>query len=167
MAIPRTNGYSRFQIALHWMVAALVVFQIIGHETILRTVDAFEKNALPDATDALFANLHVVAGMLIFLFAVWRIYLLVTRGAPDLPENEHPALKIVAKATHGILYLLLLGMPVSGAVAWFGGVDAAAFAHGTAKYVLMPLVLVHVLGALAHHFVLKTDVLRRMVKPET
>lgn len=166
MSATPVTGYSRLQIALHWTVFLLVAFQIVGHEAILRVGEALRTGAVPVAGDLTLANLHVAAGVAIFAFAAWRVFLLLTRGGPQPPESEHPALRILAKATHGILYLLLLGMPISGAAAWFGGVEAAAFAHGTAKYVLLPLVLLHVVGALAHHFVLKTDVLKRMLKPQ-
>lgn len=166
MSTTKVTGYSRLQVALHWMVFLLVAFQIVGHEAILRVVDATRDGAAAVAADVTLANLHVAAGVLIFAFAAWRIYLALTHGVPQPPESEHPALRILAKATHGILYLLLLGMPISGAVAWFGGVEAAGFAHGAAKYLLLPLVLLHVVGALAHHFVLKTDVLKRMTRPQ-
>lgn len=160
------TGYSRLQTALHWTVFLLVAFQIVGHEAILRVGEAVRNSAVPASGDMTLAWLHVAAGIAIFVFAAWRVYLALTRGVPQPPESEHPALRILAKATHGGLYLLLLGMPISGAAAWFGGVEAAAFAHGMAKYVLIPLILLHVVGALAHHFVFKTDVLRRMLKPQ-
>lgn len=165
MAVPQTSGYTRLQIAIHWMVFLLVAFQIVGHDGIEHAVDAARDGTVVESGDALFAQLHVWAGVAIFVFAVWRIYLLVTQGAPELPQNEHPALKILAKATHGILYLLLLGMPISGAAAWFGGIEPAFAAHGFARFVLLPVVALHILGALAHQFVFKTDVLRRMLQP--
>lgn len=165
MAAVTVTGYSRLQIALHWTVFLLVAFQIVGHEAILTVTDPLTGGSA-DATTRLLANLHVVAGIAIFAFAAWRVYLAFTRGVPQPPESERPALRILAKATHGLLYLLLLGMPISGAAAWFGGVEAAAFGHATAKYVLLPLILLHVVGALAHHYVFKTDVLRRMTRPQ-
>lgn len=166
MSAAPVTGYSRLQIALHWTVFLLVAFQIVGHEAILRVGTALRDNAVPAAGDVTLANLHVAAGIAIFAFAIWRVYLMLTRGGPQPPESEHPALRILAKATHGILYLLLLGMPISGAAAWFGGIEAAAFGHSMARFVLLPLILLHVVGALAHHYVFKTDVLRRMTRPQ-
>lgn len=165
MAIPQTTGYTRLQIALHWLVFLLVAFQILGHEAIVAVVDAAREGKAVESGQALLANLHVAAGFAIFLFVLWRVYLLVTKGAPQPPEEEHPALKLLAKATHGLLYLLLLVMVASGGAAWFGGVEFAFAVHGTMRFLLLALILLHVVGALAHHFVFKTDVLRRMTRP--
>lgn len=165
MAIPQTSGYTRLQIALHWLVFLLVAFQILAHEGIVAVVDAARDGTTASSSDALFANLHVAAGVAVFVFVLWRIYLLVTKGAPVPPEQEHPALKLLAKATHGLLYLALLIMVVSGGAAWFGGIGAAFFVHGTLRFVLLALILLHVIGALAHQYVFKTDVMRRMTRP--
>ncbi len=69
----------------------------------------------------------------------------------------------MAKATHFLIYALIIGMPISGAVAWFGGVPGAAAAHVLAKSVLLVLVILHVAGALFQQFLLKSNVLTRMV----
>jgi cytochrome b561 len=165
MAVPQTSGYTRLQIALHWLVFLLVAFQIVAHDGIVAVVDAARDGTTASSGDALFANLHIAAGIAIFVFVLWRVYLLVTKGAPVPPEQEHPALKLLAKATHGLLYLVLLVMVVSGGAAWFGGIGPAFFVHGTARFLLLALILLHVIGALAHELVFKTDVLRRMFRP--
>ena len=67
--------------------------------------------------------------------------------------------------THLALYAIILAMPVTGGLAWFAGMDAMAELHGAGKVAVFVLVILHVAGALHHHFVLKTDVLRRMLRP--
>ena len=74
-----------------------------------------------------------------------------------------PALKLVASGTHILFYVLLIGMPLSGAAAWILGVAPAAQAHSVAEKLLILLIGLHVLAALAQHFWFKTDVLKRMV----
>ncbi|MFZ1680799.1 MAG: cytochrome b/b6 domain-containing protein [Rhizobiaceae bacterium] len=166
MAIKTTQGYSRTQIILHWVVFVLVALQFIGHEAMIRVYRPEEGVPLA-GSDPLMAQLHVIGGAAIFLFAAWRIYLKVTRGAPELPEKEPAALKLVANGTHIVLYLLVLGMPISGAAAWFGQIELAAAGHSFARIVLLLLVLLHVVGALAQHFWFRTDVMRRMVKAQS
>lgn len=156
-------GYSRAQIALHWLVALLIVPQFVLHDAISAAWRAFRRGE-EIAFDPLVAA-HVFAGLAILLFVAWRLVLRARRGAPPPPEAEHPALKLVAKLTHGTLYLLLVLLPVSGGVAWFGGVEAAAEAHEVMKTALLALVVLHVLGALFHQFVLHSDVLARMKRP--
>ena len=155
---PKT--YSKTQVALHWMVLLLVLFQIFLHDDILRIWTGRMDGTLPNEVTS---NLHVVVGLLIFALVVWRLVLRLRRGVPALPSSEHPALKLVASATHILFYVLLLGMPISGSVAWFFGVNVAAQAHSMAGKILLALILLHALAALAQHFWFKTDVLKRML----
>jgi len=161
MSAPK--GYSRAQIALHWIVAVLIVPQFVLHDGIAAAWDKVE-DGIAVGFDPLVAG-HVIGGIAILALAIWRLALRARRGAPPPPEAEHPALKLVAKATHGGLYLLLVLMPVSGLAAWFGGVEPAAEAHETMKVVLLALVALHVVGALYQQFVLKTNLMERMKRP--
>ena len=74
-------------------------------------------------------------------------------------------LKLVAHVTHWALYALMILLPIGGGMAWFGGVEFAAEVHGTIAPVLMFLIVLHVVGALYHQFVLKTNLMDRMRKP--
>ncbi|GGH58898.1 cytochrome B [Frigidibacter albus] len=157
------TGYSKPQIRLHWIVALLIVPQFVLHDGISAAWRALRQGQ-EFAFDPL-VPLHVAGGLLIAALAVWRIALRSRRPAPPLPEGEHPALKFAAKVTHGGLYALLLGLPLSGAAAWFGGVEAAGDAHEVMKTLLLVLVALHVAGALFHQFVLKDGLMLRMKRP--
>ena len=63
------------------------------------------------------------------------------------------------------LYALMVLMPVSGAVAWFGTVEAAPEVHEAMKPAMLILVLVHVAAALWHQFWLKDGLMLRMKRP--
>ncbi len=78
------------------------------------------------------------------------------------------ALNAVVSAINNVLwsYVLIVVLPVSGIAAWFLGAAPAAGVHVIAKTALLPLIFLHAAGALVHHFVWKTDVLRRMLVPE-
>jgi len=112
------------------------------------------------------ARAHVLLGGLTLLLAIWRVYLRVTRGAPDLPAEENAALKMVAKITHLALYGAIFIMPLSGIGAWFGGQEIAATVHTTFKFVFLISIALHVVGALYQQFILKTGLLKRMMKAE-
>lgn len=163
MTMASQKGYSVLQIGLHWTVAFLVLFQFVAHEAIENAWGAFVGNTPADPEGRGWAYLHVVSGQLIFLLALWRLWLRFKLGAPPLPANEPKPLKFIAKATHFLIYALIIGMPLSGSVAWFAGVREAALAHVLAKNVLLALIILHVAGALFQHFVLKSNVLSRMV----
>ena len=161
MTAPR--GYSRLQIALHWGAALLIVQQYLFKDAI-----AAAWEAAIAGTEAAFNPLvaaHVAGGALVLVFALWRLSLRARRGAAA-PVGESAALRVLARAAHVGLYALMILMPVSGAAAWFGGIEAAAQGHNILKVALLALVALHVLGALYHHFVLKDGLIDRMRRAE-
>ena len=165
--MPETRiGYSTAQIALHWTIAVLVVLQIVLHDSIIAVYAAGRGIGTATEIDLFLADLHVAFGIAVFALALLRVALRVRRGVPPPPQDEHPALRMAAQATHLALYALILLMPVTGGLAWFGGVEAMAELHGAGKVAILFLVGLHILGALYQHFYLRTDVLRRMLRPE-
>lgn len=160
------QGYSGLQIALHWSVAGLVLLQFLAAGGMEEAWDAFRDGTGAPAEGMRFAYLHVVVGWTIFALVAWRIGLRLARGAPALPANEPAVLRIVAHATHGLLYLILLALPFSGSVAWFLGVGPAAEAHGVGKTLLLVLIGLHIAGALFQQFAMRSNVLMRMLQAE-
>ena len=161
MAAP--TGYSRLQIALHWGAALLIVQQYLFKDAISAAWDATTKG-LEAAFDPLVLA-HVAGGALVMLFALWRLSIRARRGAPAM-VGDSAAQRALAKAAHVGLYALMILMPLSGSMAWFGGVDLAAQGHNVLKIVLLALVALHVLGALYHQFVLKDGLINRMRRAE-
>jgi cytochrome b561 len=162
----QSRGYTRLQIALHWIIAALVLFQLVFNEAIEEAFDDRIDGGMPVPAEEVGAWLHVAAGVAILVLALVRIAVRVRHGVPAVPR-EHPApLRWIASATHYLLYGFIIGMPLVGAAAWFGGIEAAGAVHSAARFILVPLIVLHAAGALVEHFVLRTNVLRRMLVPE-
>jgi cytochrome b561 len=157
------KGYSGLQIGLHWAVAFLVMFQFLAHDAIENAWRAYISGTAADPEGRGMANLHIISGLLVFVLALWRLWLRFTIGAPALPEREPRPLQFLAKATHFLIYALIIGMPISGSIAWFAGFQPAAFAHVIAQNMLLALIILHVAGALFQQFLLKSNVLSRMV----
>jgi cytochrome b561 len=104
---------------------------------------------------------------------------------PALPSTLKSYERLLATVTHVLLYALLFAVPLTGwmmssargfPVSWFGffqlpdlvpkdkGLyDTLVDVHGTLAWTLAGLVALHVGAALKHHFMLKDDVLRRML----
>lgn len=160
--MPATHAptrYSRMQIALHWIVFALVAQQYLFKDAMSAAWDRI-TDGLTVGFDLLVLA-HVVGGALVMVFALWRLTLRARRGVP--PAIETNKLQgILAKLTHVGLYALMILMPLSGSVAWFGGVEAAAQGHNVMKIVLLALVALHIVGALYRQFVLRDGTLERM-----
>jgi len=162
---PVTSGYTRIQIILHWAIALLILFQFVGSEVIEEFVALTGITSASSSAEIPFmARAHVLAGLLTFALMLIRVLMRVTKGAPALPKDEDPRMKMAAHATHGILYLALLLMPISGALAWFGQIELADTAHLALKFVLLGFVVLHVAAALYHQFVLKNGLIKRMMK---
>ena len=167
MSRAQPSGYSLAQIILHWGVVVLVICQFLFSDAMENAWDAVREGAAVPADVATGANLHAAAGIAILVMALMRLFLRFTRGAPALPSSLAPPLALLAKVTHFLLYALIIGLPLGGAAAWLGGVAPAARVHGLGANILFWVAILHALGALYEHFVMRTDVLRRMLKPQT
>ncbi len=158
-------GFSRAQIILHWATAILVIPIWLLHDGIKNTMRALRHSEVPQPSDALITQFHVWGGIVVLALVCWRLDLRFKRGAPEAPESESAFLKFVASATHVLLYALLVYLPLTGILAYFGGISLAGDLHELAKLPILLIVILHAAAALYHHFVLKTDVLVRMIKP--
>ena len=94
------RGYSTAQIALHWIIAVLIVVQVVLHEGMEAAYRAAQGGAAATESELLLSDLHVACGIAVFLLALLRVVLRLKRGAPPPPETEHPALRFAARAVH-------------------------------------------------------------------
>ena len=156
------KGYSSTQIALHWVVAGLILFQLIFGEDMGGAWDAFEQGRTPDMTFWVWA--HIAVGITVLIFALWRLTLRFSRGAPEAPQASR-LMMAAARWGHWALYAAMLLAPISGLAAWYGGIAEAAEVHELFKPVIILLVAGHVLAALYHQFIRKDVLLLRMKRP--
>ena len=155
---PKT--FSKTQIYLHWIVVVLVAFQFLFGDGISKLWKDRMDGLIPNEPSI---NPHAIVGILILVLVAWRLWLRFSHGVPALPESKSAIAGMISKTTHILFYVLLIGMPFSGAGAWFLGFEQPAFTHIIAGNILIALIALHLAAALLHHFVLKTDVLKRMV----
>lgn len=171
--------YSRTAIALHWILALLILGQI-AFGWYLQSVE----RGTPDRT--IFVNMHKSFGMLLGLLILFRSWWRLTHRAPPLPAARPAWEHTAAHISHWALYACMLIMPLSGYLAsnfsrwgvnffnsvllppW--GVENAAIygflntTHVITSYVLVALIAVHVLAAL-RHLLLGDGIFRRMLFP--
>jgi cytochrome b561 len=177
--------YSPVGIAFHWMMAALVLFQLGW---------GFYTDLLMPGGDKVFAyQVHSAAGLpilvLVLFRAAWRILI------PG-PVNDADRLgwqSIAAHVTHYLFYLCFLAVPLSGWIMWSalaspGPLHLAGLVpwpqiplgslgpetqmvilrlaervHHWLVLLLLVLIPAHVAAALKHHFWNRHDVLRGML----
>lgn len=158
---------------LHWIVAVVVLMMIPAGLVMTR-----EGLARP-VQDALFL-FHKNTGVLLFLVVLVRIGYRLTHPPPALPASVPPWQRAVERATHLMLYALLVIMPLSGFTRvraggfpielldrlgvgpWIGKNEAlAGYAqalHWAGAFLLIGLVALHVGAALYHALVLRDGV---------
>jgi cytochrome b561 len=169
--------YSATAIALHWLMAiGLIGLFAFG----LYMAD------LPFSPSKLqFLSWHKWAGITLFMLAIARLAWRIAHRPPALPEHMSRGEQLVAHAGHGLLYLLMLAIPLSG---WLmssaKGVQTVYFGvlpipdllqknkelgtllqtvHWGLNMLLAAIVIGHVAAALKHHYIDKDDVLTRML----
>jgi cytochrome b561 len=160
--MPQPKGYSTIQIVLHWTIAALVIFQLFVNEAMQHAfADRLDGGRMDEMGGAL---LHISVGVAILVLAAVRLVVRVVRGTPE-PYQDTPALlNWLGHATHVLLYGFIFFMPLTGAVAWFLGIEFSAELHEIGRLILVPAIGFHVVGALAEHFVFRNDTLKRMLR---
>lgn len=156
---PAVTAYSPMQKRLHWAVVILLALQYLFFDGMGRPF-----HQLMDGLSAWSATvvIHLGIGLLVLAAAIWRLALRHSHGVPAEPEDTPARAKLAAKAVDIGIYVLLIVLPVSGSVAWFGQSGTPAEIHEILTNVLLALVAIHVLAALVHQFVWKDNLLLRM-----
>lgn len=168
--------YSYTAIALHWLLALLLAFQIALGQTL-------EGSNSPE----LFTRyqLHKSVGITILLLSLAR--LAVRLATPRPPASEGPAwTRVLANTVHWLFYLVLILGPITGwllvstakiqvptlifgVIPWphlpvgHGLHEPAEVIHGVLARLAIALFALHIVGALRHQWLLGKPELQRMI----
>ncbi|QXH49511.1 cytochrome b/b6 domain-containing protein [Pseudomonas fakonensis] len=156
---------------VHWLMAVLIIAMLFIGVSMVGDLSTRHP---------LMVELHKATGLALLLLVVLRIALRLSLAHPPLPRELPPIQRLAAGASHLLLYLLMLAMPLLGwAMLSAGGYprplqlpaiaphDLQLYAvlrqaHGWAGYLLFATVLVHLGAALMHALVRRDGVLRSM-----
>lgn len=163
--------------AFHWLTLLL----LIGSFTIAYSM--VDMRISPQKL--VLYSYHKWVGVTVFLIVILRLAWRLRNPAPPLPPSTSKLQRRLAALSHGLLYTILIVMPLTGWVmssarnlplVYLGlievpspfGVDQALgdalrTVHFYLSLALLFFVAVHVLAALQHHFILRDDILRRML----
>lgn len=171
------SRYSLGAIVLHWAIAIAVI--------VAWRIAEGAEHASGAEEAAIMAN-HMAVGMLILALTIARLVWRVTHTQPPFSRDLARWETILARIVYFAFYLLLLGLPLmgwigtsmeGGSVDVFGlftipGLPVAANrdvgheileVHGSLGEIMLYLIVLHVIGALKHHFVDKNGELYRML----
>jgi cytochrome b561 len=171
---------SPLTIALHWVIA-LTIIAMLGVGFYMSWYEVYPLY-----------DWHKSFGVLIFVVILLRVWWRIKNGWP-VPVRDYPKLEhLLAKATHWVLIVGTVLMPISGMLysglgGWgikvFGWVmvpgnknakgqtepihaglsSFGQFTHEWLGYLLAVAIILHVAGALKHHLIDKDRTLLRML----
>ena len=175
---PGSPSYDRVAIGLHWLIGAGVLAQIaLGWWMI-------DIPKQPVGVRLYWFNLHKSIGLTLALLIAVRIAWRLTRRPPPLPDSVPPWQRRVARASHFLLYVCMVTMPLAGylgstfsgyPIKFFGATlpgwgfkdeslkDFFSAVHLTTAWIFMTLIGLHVAAALKHRIVDKDEVFARML----
>lgn len=174
----RTMSHTRFsgaQRLLHWVMAAGIVAMLFVGVGMLSTVAP---------TYVPLVATHKTLGVALFALVLVRLLLRLTLGAPPLPPDLPPLMRLGAVLSHWALYGLMIVMPLLGwamlsaaayPVVLFGNVRLPPIlpqsdslhtllwtAHRWLAFAFFALILLHVAAALFHALVRRDGVFEAM-----
>jgi cytochrome b561 len=177
--------YTKTAILLHWVIALMILAQL-GVGLVMGEKDMWA----PEIQGQLY-GFHKALGMLVIVLTVARIVWRFINPPPALPSGMKIWEIFAVKITHGLFYILLLAIPLSGwalvTAAGRGPIDifgvfawpdmpvlstmankgdlreAISETHELMAYGMMALMGLHIAAGLKHHFINKDNVLTRML----
>ncbi|WP_435640901.1 cytochrome b/b6 domain-containing protein [Micavibrio aeruginosavorus] len=172
-----SENYGVVAKSFHWVIALLVI-GLLGVGLYLESLD-------PSPLMFKVSFWHKSFGITVLALVVLRVLWRFTNTHPHSLPSHARWEKTLAKITHGLLYLALFVMPLSGWImssakrfsvnvfGWFTLPDLvgeseqigsiARSLHGYAAYTLIALIGLHFAGAIKHHVIDKDSTLRRML----
>lgn len=174
--------YTSTAIALHWLIALLIVASVsLGLYMVGLKLSPLKLKVY---------SWHKWVGVTIFLLVAARLIWRATHTPPPHPPASPRWQQTAATINHWLLYALLVAVPICGwlmssaygvPVVYLGMIqlpdligknkglaDALKALHEALAFTMLALVAVHVAAALKHHLLDRDDVLHRMlplVKP--
>jgi cytochrome b561 len=167
--------YHPVLVVLHWLMALMILMALVAGSLLLDPM----PNDSPDKAGGLAG--HMTVGLLIGALLILRIISRFTTAKPPKATTGNMLLDRIGVWTHWAFYILVTGMVLSG-IATAIGADLFSIAFGTSETVitnlidelpqrvahglfatlLMILIVLHIIAAIYHQFILKDGLFRRM-----
>jgi len=170
--------YNNVAIAFHWLVALMIIASFTMG-LVMTDMPGISPTKLK------YYSWHKWAGVTILALACLRLLWRLTHPAPSYPASMPGWQRTSANSLHGLLYVLMFAVPVSGyfytlaagyPVVYFGLLELPVLiakndelkpilkdVHFWLNMLLAGCVGVHIAAALKHHFIDRDGVIKRMM----
>ena len=158
----------------HWITFIILIAQIpfgfylVGLEFSDRRIDL--------------ENIHILIGITVFYITLFRLVWKFFNSSPTEGNSFFKGQIFIAKANHFFLYLSIFAITISGILKKlymgeklnfiffnfgfekdnFQLADSFYTVHIYANYLLITLVILHILAVVAHHFIFKDKILKKI-----
>ena len=158
----------------HWITFVILIAQIpfgfylVGLEFSDRRIDL--------------ENIHILIGITVFYITLFRLVWKFFNSSPTEGNSFFKGQIFIAKANHFFLYLSIFAITISGILKKlymgeklnfiffnfgfekdnFQLADSFYIVHIYANYLLITLVILHILAVIAHHFIFKDKILKKI-----
>ncbi len=163
-----TNSFGSVAKSFHWTIAFLIIAMLVL---------GYFLEDFPASVGEMPYNTHKTIGIIILVLVLLRLGWRWFNIQPSYSATLPPAYKMFVRVAHYAIYLVIIAMPISGWVmsTAAGHVPMPGISlnenlanqmfqlHNFLAIVLIVLVSFHVLAVLIHHFILKDNVLKRML----
>ncbi len=175
-----SSGYSSGQRALHWIIALMILPMIAAGFLMV-------QEGLPRALGNTLFIMHKNMGVVVLILVVLRIVVKLRQKAPPLSDSLPAWQRRAAHASHGLLYVLMLVMPLSGYIRVRAGgfpiesldrlglptlvpksetlAATAKTVHELGAYAIAALLALHIAAALHHALILRDGTWSRIWPP--
>jgi cytochrome b561 len=170
-----SSGYGLLAKLFHWLTFLALIIQIpfgfylVGLEFSDRRIEL--------------ENIHILFGITIFYIVLLRLIWKLINPSIKSEHNFFKGQNIIAKTNHFLLYVSIFAITISGILKKlymgeklnfiffnfgfekdnFQLADSFYIVHIYANYLLITLVILHILAVIAHHFIFKDKVLRKIL----
>lgn len=177
------TSYDKVAKTFHWGIAFAILAMLALGWTMGEVQDGPNKNAL--------YGFHKSVGITILFLSLLRLGWRVAHASPPMPETMRKWEKALAQLVHGLLYALMIGLPLSGWImvstsarnfptVLFGFVPLPHLpivsemadkqsvnhfsheSHEILAFGMVILLVAHVAAAIKHHWIDRDDALTRM-----
>ena len=169
-------NYSTGSKWIHWLVALIVISMLAG---------SFFLDDVPEQYKGRAYMIHKSVGLTVLFLMILRLFWIRYRGKPALPVSVSAWERFLSHLVQYSLYVFVILMPLCGWIMSVAANRTPVFfglfpvpipgiapnkalsqlmlqAHITIAWIIIALLVLHIAGALKHHFIDKDDVLRRM-----